>query len=431
MRHHHLIGGALAGAIAAFAGASEAQAGCTDGTTFVQSVDRTFSTGARWQFSVYHDNCSGIRLSAVQYTAPGDVARTVLNSAKIAEIHVPYDKGSPRFLDLSVSTSGLGANAVTLSAAECPGGTLIDANRICLRNDDGHDYAWKTNGAFKLQESVMVQMSSQLGNYNYVNQFVFRMDGTIEANLGLTGSLHTTFTANSANIAAAKEFGSQLNPEAAASKLIGLNHVHAAYYRLDFDIDGAANDVVSRSSVAGFIGTAVDGNNCDETGECQKTTFTPITTETSQTWSASGHTTWLVQDKTSLNADGRRRGYEVIPHVSGTWRGITGSSEPWSGADAWITAFNSCELLAVGNVGAAIPSTCPSTTGQNVQQYLNGQTVDGADVVLWYVQRFHHNTRDEDGCGGGQADCTDVKMPLEYVSFEMAPRSFSHKSTIP
>jgi len=203
-------------------GVRTAYAGCTFGQTFVQNVSRTFSTGASWNFSIDHDNCAGFRVTGVQYAPPGGILNTVLATAHIAEIQVPYNVGSPRFLDISTSTAGLGANAVTLSAAECSGGTLIDSARICLRtNHDGEGYAWKQGTSFKLDESIQIFMSSQLGNYNYINIWEFHMDGTIEVKLGLTGQLQVTTDTTDPNMLL---YGSQLNAASASTKHIGNDH---------------------------------------------------------------------------------------------------------------------------------------------------------------------------------------------------------------
>jgi len=413
--------GSITLAVAAMAGSARtAHAGCTFGTSFVQTVNRVFSTGAQWGFGIQHDNCAGIRLTGISYTPPGGANNIVLFTANIAEIHVPYNVGSPRFLDLSTATSGLGANAVTLGAAECPGGTLIDNALMCLRiNHDGDGYAWKQGSgpsSFKMDEAIQLFQSSQLGNYNYVNMWEFHMDGTIEVKLGLTGQLHVTTDTTDPNMLL---YGSQLNAASAPTKHIGNDHQHNVYYRLDFDMAGGANDLVSRRVVANSTAPPCPAGS--PTGTCTSVTTTPITTETSQTWSSTGQTTWVVEDKVALNADGRRMSYEIIPQVTGIWRGQTSGAEPWSGAELWVTRFNGCEFLAVGNTGAALPTGCAPTTATNVQAYLNGENVDGQDLVVWYAQRFQHHTRDED----------DLKMPIEYMTFEIAPRSFMAASPIP
>jgi primary-amine oxidase len=417
MRAQILAISIVAAAVVAFGGARTAHAGCTSGQTGVQTVTRTFSTGAAWRFNVLHDNCSGLKFAAVQYQPPGGILTTILAAANIAEIHVPYNSGSPRFLDLSTSTAGLGANAVTLSAAECPGGTLIDSSLMCLRlNHDGEGYAWKQGTSFKMDEAIQIFQSSQLGNYNYINLWEFHMDGTIEVKLGLTGALQVTVDTTDPNWLL---YGSQLNASNASTKHIGADHQHNAYYRFDFDIDGPPNDVVSRRLVANSTTSPCPPNS--PVGTCTSVTMTPITTESAQTWTGIGQNTWVVEDKVSLNADGRRKGYEIVPHETGVWHGRTTSDEPYSGSELWVTTFQGCEILAVGNAVPAIPSFCTPAPPTNVQAYLNGENVDGQDVVVWYAQRFQHHTRDED----------DPKMPIEYMSFELQPRGFMAVSPIP
>jgi primary-amine oxidase len=51
---------------------------------------------------------------------------------------------------------------------------------------------------------------------------------------------------------------------------------------------------------------------------------------------------------------------------------------------------------------------------------VDGQPLDGQDVVLWYVNRHLHVPRDED----------EVNMPVEWMSFSLKPRGFHHKSPL-
>ena len=95
-----IVVGSITLAVVAMAGSARtAHAGCTFGTSFVQNVDRVFSTGASWHFGIQHDNCAGIALTGMSYTPPGGTNNVVLFTATIAEIHVPYNVGSPRYLD--------------------------------------------------------------------------------------------------------------------------------------------------------------------------------------------------------------------------------------------------------------------------------------------------------------------------------------------
>src|SRR5205814_1992879 len=178
--------------------------------------------------------------------------------------------------------------------------------------------------------------------YNYVNRWVLNDDGSINVRLGLTGKLQ----AIDSDPAYAPKYGAQIGT--AVAPRIGLAHQHNIYYRLDFDIGGSDGDQVFRKSFSPSTAASPD-SSCSTTGQCGKITSTPIPKEAQDSWSSTNSTTWVISDKNLKNADGRNIGYELVPHITGIWRGITGSSEPWSGAELWVTSFEPCERLAVFN----------------------------------------------------------------------------------
>jgi primary-amine oxidase len=372
---------------------------------FVTNVSRTFSAGSTWSVDIYRSPCEGLVLRGASFTPFGGSSTIVLHRASIAEVHVPYDNNIVRFLDVTSSTSGLGVNAIPLFAAEC-GGSLFDGNRVCVQNEDG-GAGWKFSSSFRTKERVEIFMASQLGNYTYINSWTFHDDGAIEPEVGLTGQLQITSTA-----AADVDFGTRLNPQASSPAVYGLNHMHNFYYRLDFDINGAGSDRVSRISYSPFIAPGA----CANSGACGKTLYTNINTETSQTWSTTGQTSWAIFDTATLNADGRNIGYELRPHLTGLWRGMLTAGEPWSNAELWVTAYNGCELLAVNNMAPYLdPGLGCVAPAANVSTMLNAQNVNSADLVVWYANRLHHVTRDED----------QTMMPRVWTGFHIEHRSFS------
>jgi primary-amine oxidase len=380
--------------------------------TIVTDVDHTFTVGTRWKFRVYLRNREGLAFGSVHYGNASSMTK-VLDGAHLAQLHVPYLPGSPRFLDLDFGLGG--GNAQTMTADECHHGTLYANNRVCIEVED-HGHAWKYGsgaGSYRIAETLSVFMSSQIGAYNYINKWVFHDDGSIEPQLGLTGQLQVI-----QNSAAYGPYGMRLNPETEATPRIGIGHMHNAYYYLNFGIDGAWNDVVARMRHFGTTAPS-PSSSCSTWGECSKVEVTPILTEAAQVFSATGYTTW-VYDKTSKNSDGRSRGYEIAPHISGLWRGMTATTEPWAGHDLWVTSYSQCEKYAVHNQGS-FPggSFCDSpSTPDHVAAMVNGGNVDGTDLVVWYANRHLHIPRDED----------QPRMPIEWMSFHIKPRSFHSES---
>jgi primary-amine oxidase len=412
-RRFPVLAAGVMGALSALANPEPAWACTNPASTLVANVNHVFPVGSQWQFSVNRHGCLGLDFLGIFYTPAGGVTNKVLHRASLAEVHVPYVKGNPRFLDLTQDTQGLGHHAVALAAAECPDGTLLDGNRICMTvEDDG--YAWKLSNTFRRRQTLSFLMSSQLGQYNYITKWDFHDDGTIEPHVGLTGALQIVSSG-----AGYLPYGSRVNAQSLATPAVGIAHYHNFYYRLDFDIAGADNDVVMRMGSATSFTPSPD-SACANGGECRTIFMSPIATEGAQVFSATQHTSWAVFDRAVTNADGRTLGYEIAPHVTGLYRGMTGTTEPWSIADAWITAYNGCEQYAVNNSGPRIPG-CPATTATNLSQMANAQVTNGVDVVFWYVQQLLHIPRDED----------QSRMPIEWASFEIKPRSFHHVNPAP
>lgn len=380
--------------------------------TAAGNITQNFTAGTSWTFSLASCPCEGLVIIGASYTPRGGAPRYVLHQGSIAQIHVPYLTGSPRFVDVTDSTTGLGVNAITLSAAECSGGTLYLGGKICVNVED-RGYAWKYSTSFQHGESVSAFMASQLGQYTYVNHWEFHDDGTIEPRLALTGRLQKVDSG-----AAFLPYGSRLNPESDPTPRVGISHMHNIYYRLDFDINGSGNDAVERRTRQAS-NVASPNSACSTPGQCATNVATQLLTETADHFIPEAYTTWRVYDKATLNADGRPVGYEIIPHIAGLWSGMTSTTEPWSAHEFWVTNYNGCEMLATENHVPHINPAC-SGSADSVSQMVNGGSVDGQDVVLWYANRVLHVPRDED----------EVNMPVEWVSFEIKPRNFHHKNPL-
>lgn len=421
-----LAGLIAAGAVGAGLEASAA-ADCTNQPdVYVGSFFRTFSSGSLWTFDVVRRQCEGLVLMNLNYTATGGgPGQRVLAQANLAEVHVPYIAGLNRFRDVTTSSSGFGnisgmgnSEVVPLNSEQCPGtapnggSPLFDESRICVRNSD-EGLRWKSRAGSKRAESVEITMSSQIDEYNYVNRWTLNDDGSINARLGLTGKLQAVVT----DPAYAPKYGSHIGTSSAPR--VGAAHQHNIYYRLDFDIGGADGDQVFRKGFSPSTSASPD-SGCGTTGQCGKLTSTLIATEAQDVWSSTSSTTWVVADKTLKNADGRNIGYEIVPRITGTWRGMTSTSEPWAGAELWVTKFDPCERLAAANSVPYVPDEC-DTSASNVKEMLNGQSVDGTDLVVWYADRLLHYPRDEDM----------ERMPIEWMGFDIVPRNLHFQNPSP
>jgi subtilisin-like proprotein convertase family protein len=325
-------------------------------------IVQTFSNLAKWEMCWEPRAGYGYRLSQVIFTPPNGIRRKVLDSTHVAQLFVPYDDNGARFHDI-----GYGVNLFVLTAAECPGGSLLTNSTVCLvHRPAGYVFKNVSAGASAQSDSFAVFGYFAIGQYNYIFQYTFFDDGSIEPAIGASGSLQRFAGTSSTGW----PIGQPIQ--------FGVNHNHFVIWRMDFDLDGSANNRVERIN---FAGAGSDQRNM---------TVTPLITETRETNNLTNATFWRVRNTVENNADGRSVSYEIEPSVTDQLR----APEDFTQQDFYLTQFRSTEeLVDNGLVG-----------------YVNGEAV--TDVVLWYGVNFHHVPRGED----------DVKMPAHWQGFRIRPR---------
>jgi primary-amine oxidase len=390
-------------------------------------IDETFPNQTRWRLCWEVVQREGLIINRAFYTDRGGTEREVLFRGSIAQVHVPYHPGSPRFFDLTTSTSGLGAGSLDLASSECPGGTLLNPGgafagpRVC-RTLEGRGLAYKFGSASLQGRELSLWISSQLGQYNYLTEWKFADDGTIHANVGFTGRLQV-YGSGSPGCAPAcvgwEWFGFRVNDESAPIATTAISHMHNIFFRFDFDIGGASGDAFEGIFAYPWTYAPSPSASCVPPGQCNfNYSYTHIVEGADQRWSP--FLTWRVYDTVITNADGRAIGYEIVPHGGGRWDAMT-TTEPWSVGEVYVTSPNGCELLATHNQPPYISASCPPTTPRDVLAMTAERTsVVGADNVIWYVHKFAHHPRDEE----------EPNMPLEREGVELRPRSWRHTSTI-
>jgi primary-amine oxidase len=329
--------------------------------------------------------------------------RQVMKYAGLEEIFVPYDQGQPRPED---SLDGMGTNIQTLvPGTDCLPGTvcrMYDAQgRLSTRPVVGiHEEPTGLlyvgpDGARATGKMLVVWCSSRLGNYVYFTRWRFRSDGVFMPQAGLTGKLEHTRPGT-----ASDAYGTVVQ-RAREAGVYAPSHVHNFYYRLDLDVDGPENDVVEE-----FNHRQVEPRRSLRSADG----WTPLLTETSRPLSAETFRTWRVVDRGSTNANGHPRSWELIPGGNGVFRGA--ASEAFTHGDFWVTRYRPSEL--------PLSASDPRPIKRALPAYVNGESVAGEDVVIWYVMHVHHVPRTEDW----------PAMPVVFAGFELHPRDVLDSSPL-
>jgi hypothetical protein len=205
--------------------------------------------------------------------------RRVLHRAGAPFVLVPYHGNSPTFKD-GLGHRGAPFTAVTPTAPNAPS-WQIPPNQWAT-NDNQYDPVANPGGAVMVErtpadllEPARIDIWAKLhcANYQYVHRWVFQADGEIHAEAGLGGRLF------------------HFNPAT-------MGHIHNFYFRLDFDIAGAGNNLVQRF--------AHKGNN---PGDDQ---WLDINFESKETADPSTLTKWRVLNKTP-KPNGLNRSYDSFP----------------------------------------------------------------------------------------------------------------------
>ncbi|MEU1804854.1 copper amine oxidase [Streptomyces sp. NPDC019937] len=359
-------------------------------------IQETLDGGTVWRMCWHYESKAGLVLDDISYQPKGEARPIkVLTSAKIGQIHVPYDDGKAEYDDLT--GQGFAQGLQQLAPAECPGGTIKtvrvpdawdpthpDIKGLCATTR-ARGHAYRMNDGQKLYQAqgkdLLVYTVNQVGWYEYITEWRFAGDGTMSMQVGATGTLSPM------DYDAGDGRGW---PIGKGAKDYATSHAHNVFWRLNFGLDGSPKSKVEQydsttTAVAGRIPTT-------------KTTRTKVTKELAG--DAAGSRWWRVVSTAGKNKDGHPRSYEIVPGHTTKYQGRSFTKH-----DVYFTQYNKCEQFASNNL-----ANCGARAGKSVDTWVNGQTL--THPVVWVNIGFHHIARDED----------QEPMPLHWQGFQLAPR---------
>ncbi|MER6468179.1 copper amine oxidase [Streptomyces collinus] len=388
-----------AGPAAAQPKAAPAAAAAAD-CSAAYKIEQKLASGTTWRMCWRYDSKAGMVLENVSYQPKGEPKPIkVLNSARLAQIDVPYDDGSVEYDDLT--GFGFAQGLVNLAPGECPGGTIktihvpdawdpqhADVKGLCTTTRSrGHAYRMQGDSANKVFQAqgkdLLVYTVNQVGWYEYMTEWRFQDDGTVNMNVGATGSLsYDDYDAGDG----------RGWPIGKGAKAYATSHSHNVFWRLDFGLDGSSKGKVEQYD------SAVTAPAPGRQAPSAKTTRTKVTKELAGDYKT--YRWWRMVSATGKNKDGHARSYEIVPGPTTKYPGRSFTKH-----DVYFTEYNKCEQFASNNPGA-----CPAGSGKSVDKWVNGQTL--THPVVWMNVGFHHIARDED----------QQPMPIHWQGFAIAPR---------
>jgi primary-amine oxidase len=346
-------------------------------------ISETFDNGASWDLCWESRIRENLVLSDVHYTPPGGEPLRILSSARLSQLHVAYDDTDVTYND--VTQYGLGGGyLMSLADVDCPHGELLNVQTrptICRWRGHG-DSGYRTPTRSVTAESLNLFSVSQVGAYAYIINWTFYADGAVEPGVGATGALQRS----SDNLEL--PFGRVLQGD---PDTLWLSHTHNYYWRLDFDLGPSATD--DRFEEIRFV-LRDDGTRARQ--------VEVFATEQARRIDPDAQLSWQISADGSVGSPA----YLIEPVRMGH-RFERKAIEPYSDYDLFVTVANDCERFASQN--ARFNPDCLN----HVLQYVDGQSIENQDIVLWHRVGFHHVPRSED----------QRHMHTHWDGFVMQPRN--------
>ncbi len=360
-----------------------------------QLIDETLPSGSRWEVCVEERAEEGVVVSDAYFSTPAGLRRKVLKEASLAQIHVTYDDGSAArnlVTDLAAGYGLGGSNLQPLTSAECPTGTLIQSggNNVICQQVLERGYAYKSYSVLQQGHLLSVTSMSTAGPHTYIVRWRFFDDGTLEPSVGLTGTLPI--------ISNDPRYGWLLDDLGRVA--VGFTNTY--FWRIDFDLGSVATDeVVERFELI----PSADRSR-------KSITKAVLATEAGEIVNPDLKRSWRIRDESIFNTDGRAVSYHLEPlHAAN--RPDVSATLPAAASDIAFTAYDACERF---------PNQNPTTGGCGgaLTDFVDGDSLNSADIVIWYNTSYHHLPKSEDEPG----------IPIHWDGVVIVPRDWTSSNPL-
>ncbi len=391
-----------------------------------------------WRFRVRADKRPGVVLSLVD-VRDGERWRPVAYQMNLSEVFVPYmdpDKGWNFRTYMDSGEYGFGtfltplkrnvdcpayARFLSMSVSQDNGEAAEIPGAVCVFERNIGDPAWRHFESFAQSGSastptegrpateLVVRSASEVGNYDYLIDYVFQQDGTIRAAVGASGidAVKGVASRSMADSTARADtrFGTLIAPN-----LVAPVHSHFFNFRLDLDIDGAANDFERMRLVPCRTSAGTPRRSLFEVSHEMPATDTEARTRIDPAAPAVLH----FVNHNVKGALGHEPGYMLDPSGSFANSLLSADDPPFKrnsyvAYQVWVTPYRQEERYAGGRF--AVMSSGADTLGEWTSHH---RPIGNRDIVVWYTMGFHHVPRMEDW----------PVMPTHWNSFALMPQNF-------
>jgi primary-amine oxidase len=387
-----------------------------------------------WSFHARIDGRVGTVISLARWRDNG-TWRSVLYEGYLSEMFVPYmaaDYGwySRTFFDTGEYGSGLMASPLK-PGIDCPttarflptilnddkGEPFATPNALCIFERSLGEPAWRhaevVNQTYEGRPAteLVVRMAAQIGNYDYLFDWVFNDAAEIEVRIGATGiDLLKGVASQKMSDATASEdtrYGTLVAPG-----LVAVYHDHYFNFRLDLDVDDPTNSI----SLDTYHRVTLPAASPRRSVYVVRAEM-PARESAAQLQTGHGPGVFRVVNESKTNGVGNPVSYELRYANHAT---LILDPEDWPTRrakflehDVWVTPYDRAERYAAGDYVFASRATggLPVWTERN-------RSIRNQDIVVWVNLGMHHLTRAEDM----------PVMPMIWHSFKLRPHNFFNRN---
>ncbi|SJM92841.1 Copper amine oxidase [Crenothrix polyspora] len=356
-----------------------------------------------WRFRFALHPRDGLVLYTVHHENKG-VLRPVAYRLSLTEIYVPYGIPDINWVwrtAFDVGEYGLGRNTNPLSPdtdvpnnatffnariADDVGGSFVYPNAVALYERNA-GLLWKRVDPTSVEQDrrearqLVITSNTWIGNYIYGINYIFKMSGELEVRVEATG---TTLNQGVNSLKEGAKHGHVVDVVKSVNGGTALvaapNHQHFFSFRLDLDVDGAANRV-SESNVNpqdSALGNAFVAKESLITTEANAKRNVDINKARN----------WKIFSSDEKNALNMPTGYTLslgdiaVPYSSSTFsaRKRAGFAE----YPLWVTQYHPNELYATGDY----PNQ--GVIGEGLPKYSGKESLVDQDLVFWVTSGLTH-----------------------------------------
>jgi primary-amine oxidase len=323
---------------------------------------------------------------------------------------------------------GIGASSIRMIPGyDCPYHAVFDGNystttqqaytqdsAVCLFETDIGTPITRHNNPVWAQATkgsqLVVRMVATVGNYDYLWDYGFFVDGTITVDAHASGYIQGNYFR--------PDDEGQWGPRVAET-LAGTLHTHVMNFKADFDLIDENNT---------FVKTDIIVENITQPWFTELGTFEMMRYNISDVESEddglinlapNGQTMFAVVNKDRLNEWGVPRGYRILPGLSNVV--LASQNSPFFLKNAQFAK----QPIAVSRQHDNEPSST-ATLNQNVPQapltefyrFFDGESLVQEDLVTWVNLGMHHYTRAE--------DIPNTLMSEAHSSIMFAPQNWGN-----